>query len=201
MGDRASRHLPLGRGRPWRFIHIPKTGGTALTCTYPQIVHGHPHATASEVPDHVFKFTIIRNPFDRMVSLWAYQNRQSDFLPVHHFRQWIREPTDHPLRPNVFLLSPQTTWVDDDTYFCLYDCYDEHLGKVLDYLSIPRKPIALKNVSKRTSTQWTDYYDPKTFDIVMQRYRKDVKLYYDLKHEPYPCKRDRVQGRFVPLPT
>jgi len=67
------------------FIHIPRTGGTSVE-EYFQFKHQHgwkpdtaQHLTLKEYSDHYdvedyFKFTIVRNPWDRLVSwyLWSH---------------------------------------------------------------------------------------------------------------------------------
>ena len=63
------------------FIHIPRTGGTSIKSAlnlhdkiYKEDVY---HMSANDIPkecEDYFKFTFVRNPFDRFVSLYFYSS-------------------------------------------------------------------------------------------------------------------------------
>jgi hypothetical protein len=62
------------------FIHIPKTAGASITVWYLKNINEN----LSNIYDHYFlteietsaplKFTVIRNPWDRVVSIYIYKN-------------------------------------------------------------------------------------------------------------------------------
>ena len=66
------------------FIHIPRTGGTSIKSAlnlhdkiYKEDVY---HMSANDIPkecEDYFKFTFVRNPFDRFVSLYFYNKSES----------------------------------------------------------------------------------------------------------------------------
>lgn len=57
------------------FVHIPKTGGTSIRMSLKGMHLLKQHRTMDEVPewcdiDDYFKFTFVRNPWDRILSLY-----------------------------------------------------------------------------------------------------------------------------------
>jgi len=96
---------------PLIFVHIPKTGGmstlNSLSC-FEFISHKNIEEDIAEIknkkrnPENYFSFTIIRNPWDRMVSNYFFHKQRSHNDPIHHtklfkpnekskLKQWIRK--------------------------------------------------------------------------------------------------------------
>ena len=83
--------------RPYLFLHIPRTGGTSIANILPagrstgvqinKLIsvgfknkngNSFQHATLDDFPtstDNLFKFTFVRNPWDRVVSVFEHQVR------------------------------------------------------------------------------------------------------------------------------
>ena len=66
------------------FVHIPKTGGTALLKMYPGLIrHGKKHDSLADLknPDRYrdyFIFAVVRNPYRRYVSYYRWRKHYSD---------------------------------------------------------------------------------------------------------------------------
>ena len=63
----------LNHSRKFAYVHIQKTAGTSITSVLramPGTVTTLPHDFISsvEVPEGYFRFTFVRNPWDRLVS-------------------------------------------------------------------------------------------------------------------------------------
>lgn len=86
------------------FVHIPKTAGRSI-CAALDKNYRREHKTISEYSKELglgvlsrFKFTCIRNPWDRAVSWWAFfGNMGFDRVP---FDQWLKKIGKRP-RPNL----------------------------------------------------------------------------------------------------
>src|SRR5512142_172165 len=124
----ARERLALLRARyalDYVFIHINKTGGSSV-----ERALGLPfqHKTAVELREEIgagrwarcFKFTIVRNPWDRAVSHFYYrvQTNQTGLAerPIP-FAEWVervyveRDPRYHD-QPRMFM--PQVDWIADE---------------------------------------------------------------------------------------
>ena len=79
------------------FIHVPRTGGNTVRYQYRDKFDYHSHYTATQIRDRdtelfdaAWKFAFVRNPWDRMVSLY-YHFHQSKHIPMQHNIEWQRE--------------------------------------------------------------------------------------------------------------
>lgn len=183
------------------FLHIPKCAGTSINQAFKFKPFGFSgHAPLSEHQDLVdqgyFFFTVIRNPWDRVVSLYHY------FHQMKEGDRWYKNNQD------------VADWVGkidfDEFLYCLYDlkCHSysgihfkpfsyflegkdkigekfyivrvEHLetgiNQVCKTLSIPNVFIKKINKSKRNSYQ--DYYkNDKQIEAVYEFYKEDIDNY------------------------
>lgn len=188
------------------FIHIPKTGGTALSeilleggaaSIEPDEKYkiGHRkdqslvHMTFQELSkdlnssfEDYYKFTIIRNPWDRAVSLWASKFKNKGWSFVQFLN--IIENKDQKILDKVFInhnigrsmIRPQHDFVFINNKNMLDKVYRfedfensvEHIKNKLGF----EKEIEKINASKRT--HYSDYYNEKTKRQIEKIYKKDI---------------------------
>lgn len=187
------------------FVHIPKCAGTALSRTLYGCFAGG-HTTLKEYQlifspyefQRYFKFTIVRNPWDRLVSAflflkqggmdkmdreWATQHLDqyktfSDFvvyglsdpsvLAWHHFRPQLEFITLDGITPAVDYTGKYETLQTSFKYIC-------------DRLGI-KSPLERVNSTKSRMKGFREYYTPETESIVADVYKDDIKvLGYSLK--------------------
>jgi len=191
----------------WRFIHIPKTAGTAIRHAYgsgpckptgPYIMDkpivgfpDHPHLPAACFPDAERLWTVIRNPFDRAVSICAHLFRftKQPLMP-DEFQYWVYH--GFPLRPEegvqdglsgvlpgYTITDSQTHWLyGQDTKLmvrstsareklgrhlvCLpYERLESCLEQFLPELGIKYKPLEIHNPGGNRKKDYEFYYDGK----------------------------------------
>ena len=141
------------------FIHIPRTGGTTMLTHLSELDPvrfnvDRPHVTANQMlaMDPTFKdkysFTIVRNPFQRLVSIWQYELKQAlgtkdpNFAKLNDFNVWLKHYASNLDWGRSFMILPQWFWLSnwDDFIevkniyiFEQYDYWLDHLEKKLGH--------------------------------------------------------------------
>lgn len=136
--------------------------------------------TAAQYTDY-FKFTFIRNPWDRAFS-W-YKNVMRD--EIHREGLGIKNGISFKDFLKTFagegMLRPQTYWLksfDGDIHLDFigrFENLEEDFTKVCKYLDIPH--ISLPHRIKGSSEDYTDYYDPESKRIISEVYQEEIDLF------------------------
>ena len=165
------------------FIHIPKNAGTAIESLFGNNyfkIQPDKHADIHEIKilfPEVYKsyrkFTIIRNPYDKMVSWYFYLKRNlGENHEVLKFNEWIKDPSQfwHADDP-IHFLDPQHTWIDDTVEIIKF----ENLNKELNVFF--GKDIDLPVINKSNHDHFSSYYNKESFNIIYNRYKEDFTRY------------------------
>ena len=164
------------------FIHIPKNAGTSIEKYFGNgsvRIQPSKHADIHEIKrkftnsyNKYKKFTIIRNPYDKMVSWYFYLKRNLGDYSIIEFNDWIKDPSKfwHANDPISFL-KPQCDWIDDTVVVIKYENLDKELNKFFG------KKINLPVTNKSDHNHFSDYYNKDSSDIIYNRYKEDFKKY------------------------
>jgi len=193
------------------FVHIPRCGGVSITLSDP-IFNTEPNFDAhlrlndyslkgyfgTQGPNEYFKFAFVRNPWDRLVSIYNFWKQQDESHPFWEwdshrslyikdnnisFRRFVRE---------VFKKNPiffKDKRCSDFAVPHLRECFQyieggidfvgrfENLQKdfntVCDKIGIDRITLPHKNKSRHK--HYSKYYNRKTRKIVAEMYANDIK--------------------------
>lgn len=178
---------------PFAFVHINKCGGTAV-----ELALGLPknHLTAVQLRDHVgaedwarrFTFTVVRNPFERVVSIYFYRVRTAQTgLGNRHLNinQWIErvwEAEDEAYIPNAILTAPAFEWVSDAGDLIVDDVLkletlDRDWDRVADRLGVTRRP---ELVNYNSHPRYRDLLTPASRKILERAFAPDMDQFgYD----------------------
>jgi hypothetical protein len=200
--------MPILKNKKLIFVHIPKTGGQSIEAALGIITkedqlfglfHGreYSHLTAKEILSIVgrsvfnscFKFAIVRNPFDRLVSEYFFKKKGGDcrFIDIWHvssFKDFIHQLkkkhhemfTTPQIEINHFL--PQTNFVYSETDNLLVDKifkFEDFANEIKDF--IEQLGYSLPHVNQTTHKHYRHYFDRETQAIVETIYSDDLKRF------------------------
>jgi hypothetical protein len=169
-------------------VHPYKTGGTSIRWALG--ITGPVHETAPEIVarvgapawDEAFTFTVVRNPFDRMVSWYEYSRRKKRYGAqgltfAEYVRAALRERRDGVYNGRFFM--PQREWVmDGDAPIVQYVGRFENLPE--SFAAICRAvgvSAALPHANRTRHGHYRDYYDAQTRRIVEDYYFWDLESF------------------------
>jgi hypothetical protein len=205
-----------------KFIYLKpaKTAGTSILREFlekeiSEVFHlkDHPekaHRWFKEITDEklqsYFIFCVVRNPFDRFVSLAAYFN-----IP---FKKFIREISKYCEDDNIRIHSlPQSIYTHLNGYqfvdmICRFECLQADMNLVLDRIGLSRR--ILPYINKSRHSHYSEYYTDDEIELIEKLYADDIKYFgYSfekaaaskspkLKIKEKICKKlARIVGRFL----
>ena len=165
------------------FIHIPKNAGSSIEVLFANgsfRLQPSKHADIYEIKrkfknsyDNYRKFTIIRNPYDKMVSWYFYLKRNlGENYDIIDFNEWIKDPSRfwHADDPTSYL-KPQHEWIDDTVELIRFENLNEELNKFFN------KKVDLPIINKSNHDHYSTYYNKESLNIIYNRYKEDFEKY------------------------
>jgi hypothetical protein len=180
------------------FIHIPKNAGTSLINKLSLSPHGHyDWRTHPKFNGPYHKFTIVRNPWDRVVSSYEFAKMDKsywhskdnhtkhpdyDLCNSLTFKECVKLLKESPERFTHPGWKNQYPYIVNDDYMVMVDSVlkMENLNEELTNLFKKLKIGVIPNIPKsNTSTRghYKDYYDKESISIVKEIYVKDITLF------------------------
>jgi len=202
------------------FMHIPKTGGTSIRNALNILLQNPQPYTERDMEkkhmsafllrdeiydwDNLWKFTFIRNPYDRMVSYYSFYRMPRQF-PYEHttrraalemsFPDWVRwlkqkefvRLGDHPPRAIPMWRRPQVDYIYNQgiklvDYIGRYETLEEEYHMIANKLELDKdisiwkhhRDLRHDNKSKRLE-DFRLYYDDESRSIVKWWFMRDIK--------------------------
>jgi hypothetical protein len=167
------------------FIHINRTGGVSIESAFgqPKMDHSLPHDIIKKIGwkkwNEYFKFAIIRNPWDRMVSV--YCNRKRWYRKMPNFEEWlIQTQIRHQTKFQYDNEISQLKWIVNKKGKILVDFIGrferlkEDFQHVCEQIGIQKK-LPHKNQSRRSVYQ--TYYSNSSRKLVEQKSKKEIEKF------------------------
>jgi isopentenyldiphosphate isomerase len=163
----------------------------------PENFHQHDEALVirdklpKEVWDSYYKFSIARNPWDRAVSFFFWENRRDlELIPRKRFYHYLGVPFDE-LRDirKRFADYIKGDWTNNDGFYTIdnelcvdfvirYENIEEDVKKVCEAIGVPNIDLPrLKSGMRQQNYHYSEYYDDVTRQIVADRNQNDLRLF------------------------
>jgi len=149
--------MPL-MGRGWAFIHVPKTGGTAIRHALSFLwVLPHSHSPASSVRDPMFRFGFARDPWDRLWSMYRFMltsPKRNTFHDADHWRErgfveWVLQGQHwHPWESKQLAplqRRPQSWWLDGCDFVGRFERLQADFDAVCEHIGHPKRQLPKRN--------------------------------------------------------
>lgn len=202
------------------FIQIPKTGSTSVVEYFdmfkihlshskinPRKFDNSSHLTTGHLditlPDNPhfsnefyrnsFKFCVVRNPYDRAVSLYHFLKSKNQ-LKKFNFKSWIRYlhkyrneiPGNRKYDKNVVtykqiknMWNPMVTWIphDIDKIYYLEEGLQSIVQDVCKHVGYSEIKDKVKYMNKSKHSNFKKYYDPETALLLEEIYKDDFERF------------------------
>jgi len=193
------------------FVDIPRTGSTSIKASLASI-HGRvfgkygvrqgvkkglisDHTTALEMRDllgediweDIFSFAFVRNPWDRMVSLYLYRT-QIEQVTDMTFKDYVVQLCKHGPESH-YLFDFHAFHYENWQYVCndkgeqivdfvgKYENRSEDLKTVSECTNISYQYLIKHKYSVTDRTHYSEYYDDETRQLIAERYARDIELF------------------------
>ena len=197
----------ISNRRHWIFVHIQKTGGNAMrTALGVELNDPHKHRFATELRDiygekawsACCKFSIVRNPWDRLVSWWSTIDSYREHFnagAIDHgfychilgraqtFEEFLfrcdQDFSDSDGIKNIY--RNQIDYLSDDTgrimvdFVGRFERLPEDAARIAARLGV--RDFALPHVNRSRHGPYTEYYTEETIELVARRYRRDIERF------------------------
>ena len=134
-----------------------------------------------DIWNEYFKFCVIRNPFDKLVSYFFFLERQRSTAPkeagkrVERFREWIAKGVS-AIDRDKYLIDGEIC-VD---YFIRFEDLEQGIKQVCDRVNVPFEPERLPKLKaglRDSSIPLSAFYDEKTTLLVAQAYQFELDMF------------------------
>ena len=183
------------------FIHIPKTAGTSVEAMFGFVKIKNQnffieelkekHWNAEQIKnkyggyfDEYFKWTIVRNPWDREVSLYNMMKRQRRFLGME-FKEFLKKvviPGKETKEKKVFQDQVDFLTIEDEVsvdQIVRYEYLESGWKQVCSTINKPEEK--LKHLRNLSEGSFELQYDQESIEIVYKLRKADIEfLKYDM---------------------
>lgn len=141
--------------------------------------------------EQLFKFTIVRNPWDRVVSKYFFNRMKNDFVQGLNASEIEEKPFDrehfikiiqctHSLESFLLERPPSRGKLDflvdtDINAFIRFENLQEGFDAVCSNIGVPNETLPVRNQSKHR--HYSTYYDAETRDMVYEKFKNEIEYF------------------------
>ena len=180
------------------FVHIPRTAGNSIVRSLR--IKNDSHETAVQKKQQLgtawnahFKFTIIRNPWDRVLSWYLFSkqlrnitNKEQRLYKVP-FDEWVEAGIhthwetsnvkfngNHPLNLYEYITQNDQIIVD---FVGRYERLHKDFNKICRRINAPQCNLPHVYKTRKASDSHRKYYNDTTKKIVAKKFERDIELF------------------------
>jgi hypothetical protein len=192
------------------FLHIPKTGGSSVHAwlikhhgpkTQSWSFNKHPKLSVfTEGYGPAFTFTVVRNPWDRFVSMyhWAQTVKRDNgrnlfnitnkkFLENNNFDadnmpsfEWVVDNMDSIVNAEgatgLIARNQSTHWMDAPVdYIVKFETINEDMKVVMDMVGV--SGTIIPHTNKTVRKDYREYYTDRTRDVIAKVFEADIERF------------------------
>jgi len=188
------------------FIHINKCGGCTINNILSGKFGGHNDAPTYMLKypnkfNSYFKFTSVRNPWDRAVSFYHYHVKRKwdlkwdwDATNAPAFAEFVKTTSSYTKQKQESInqntpwpcthskrMSNQLDWITDENgniivdYIMRLENLQKDIDIVCDKIGIAKKQ--LPHINRSNHKHYTEYYDDETREIIAEKYARDIEYF------------------------
>jgi len=170
------------------FIHVPKNAGTSINkilgIKKKQGGHNTLGEVLNEVGDEFYKHPsigVIRNPWDRMVSVYKYRKKKKYEHHLKHynytFEDWLFDPFTPRISGHMEWL-PQIQSLSSNNTLVNYILRYEELQEGWEFISEKLKlPSELPILNSTPGKPYREYYSDRSAEYVSQLFKADIDTF------------------------
>lgn len=193
------------------FVDVPRTSSTAIRTELgtrfgraygkdrfrdkdaPQIFQDHiPAAKMRAVIgprawDRLLSFTIVRNPWDRFLSLYHFRQKRGVIPAEWSFAEYVARLVEADAATPYFQFHGQrlgaADYVRDEsgavivTEIIRFEARDEGLARIGERIGYPQLGAERLNAAKPTGQSYREVYDDRSRELIASRYADDLALF------------------------
>lgn len=179
-------------GKTFVFVHVPKTGGQSVSLALPggkSVEAMHRPRFATDAGDRK-AFGFVRNPWDRMVSLYAFMcqkpvppsfaDRQRE-MKDNGFKWWLTQDRYFMDQDTLFKCPipmqrrPQTWWLTGCDLVGRFESIGADFKRICEELKITA--VDLPHINRSRHAAYREYYDAEARAFVAEHFRTDIERY------------------------
>jgi hypothetical protein len=155
--------------------------GTHRTLEFPEHVQAQTvkNCLPSDEYARLFKFAFVRNPWDRLVSRYAYLLRNTEH-PRHEFVKKLKgfeaylawEIARGKMHQHTYVCGAGGEWVVD--FVGYYERLPEDFSRACDRLKVTAE---LPKANASSHRDYRSYYTPETRELVAKNFARDLELF------------------------
>jgi hypothetical protein len=137
-----------------------------------------------EVWRQTFKFAVVRNPWDLVVSMYHYQRERSNRTGVRidDHVEWISRCDGFSQYVEVYpvLYSDMTSMIADENGHTIVDFVGKFESLARDFLYICEQiglTLSLPKVGESDHRPYREYYGARTREIVARHFERDIEIF------------------------